>query len=176
MLEHSIIICDRQVVKARPDLFEKKDGWIYEAMPRLDEGEDVEVADEEGEEERGLSHLVKQCLGKPLDTHQRVSNWEIRPLRQQQIDYAGKKQGGNRLSRQNLMLLADGITAIIFSTALSAYVLLEVYEMLKAKMRTRGGLRNLEPVGGHRVDVEQTMQATAASGESGRETGYRWRW
>lgn len=40
-------------------------------------------------EERGLSELVKQCLGKPLDKRQQMSDWETRPLRQAQITYAG---------------------------------------------------------------------------------------
>merc|ERR1712141_210037 len=30
--------------------------------------------------ERGLSFLVKQCFGKPLDKTYQVSNWEQRPL------------------------------------------------------------------------------------------------
>lgn len=42
------------------------------------------------QEERGLSDMVKQCLGKPLDKSQRVSDWERRPLRSKQIDYAGE--------------------------------------------------------------------------------------
>ena len=41
-------------------------------------------------EERGLSDLVRQCLGKPLNKEQQMSDWEKRPLRPQQIKYAGK--------------------------------------------------------------------------------------
>ena len=39
--------------------------------------------------ERGLSFVVKQCFGKPLDKTYQVSNWEQRPLSEMQIRYAG---------------------------------------------------------------------------------------
>ena len=40
-------------------------------------------------EERGLSDLVRQCLGQPLEKKQQMSDWERRPLRPSQIHYAG---------------------------------------------------------------------------------------
>jgi len=40
-------------------------------------------------EEKGLSDLVKLCLGRPLDKAQQMSDWERRPLRRQQLVYAG---------------------------------------------------------------------------------------
>lgn len=40
-------------------------------------------------EERGLSLLVRHVLGKPLDKREQLSNWEKRPLREEQILYAG---------------------------------------------------------------------------------------
>ncbi|XP_068770492.1 exonuclease mut-7 homolog isoform X12 [Struthio camelus] len=52
--------------------------------------------------ERGLSLLVQHVLGKPLDKTEQLSNWEKRPLREEQILYA----------------------------ASDAYCLLEVYEKL----------------------------------------------
>lgn len=38
---------------------------------------------------RGLSALVMKYLGKPLDKSQQLSDWEKRPLRAEQVKYAG---------------------------------------------------------------------------------------
>ncbi|XP_063792299.1 exonuclease mut-7 homolog isoform X2 [Pseudophryne corroboree] len=60
---------------------------------------------EEGirQQEKGLSLLVKDVLGKPLDKTEQLSNWDKRPLREHQIVYA----------------------------AADAYCLLEVFETLR---------------------------------------------
>lgn len=44
--------------------------------------------------EKGLSLLVQHVLGKPLDKTERLSNWEKRPLREEQILYAGLALAG----------------------------------------------------------------------------------
>ena len=38
---------------------------------------------------KGLSELVRLCVGRPLDKQQQLSDWERRPLRMNQIVYAG---------------------------------------------------------------------------------------
>ena len=41
------------------------------------------------EEERGLSELVFLCLGMSLDKTYQLSDWERRPLSEEQLLYAG---------------------------------------------------------------------------------------
>ncbi|KAI4470635.1 5' exonuclease domain-containing protein [Holotrichia oblita] len=57
-----------------------------------------------------LSTLVHLCLGRPLDKSDQFSNWEKRPLRQSQLEYA----------------------------ALDAYCLIQVYDVLKSCSETVG--------------------------------------
>lgn len=48
------------------------------------------VAPSDADRRRGLSALVMRCFGKPLDKSQQLSDWERRPLRLEQVKYAGK--------------------------------------------------------------------------------------
>jgi hypothetical protein len=41
------------------------------------------------ETHKGLSGLVKQLLGLPLDKKEQFSDWQKRPLRRSQLIYAG---------------------------------------------------------------------------------------
>ena len=68
-------------------------------------------------EERGLSDFVKQCLGRPLNKCEQMSDWERRPLRQAQVIYA----------------------------ALDAFTLVEVYQFIKDKVTELDLDLDLEP-------------------------------
>ncbi|XP_072025307.1 exonuclease mut-7 homolog [Amphiura filiformis] len=92
----------RQIVYALPDIMGEK--------APASEAESVAA-------EKGLRELVHQCLGKPLDKKEQLSDWERRPLRPTQIHYS----------------------------ALDAYCLLEVYDLLKERVKAAELEINMEP-------------------------------
>lgn len=53
--------------------------------------------------EKGLSLMVQQILGRPLDKTEQMSNWEKRPLRISQIRYAGRGLYMHRLTLREML-------------------------------------------------------------------------
>lgn len=97
--------------------------WRGRAGPRP-----VEV--NEGPAEKGLSLLVQQVLGKPLDKTEQLSNWERRPLRTGQVRYA----------------------------AIDAYCLVDVYQTLSADPKAFGlpdDLHSVKPSSSAKSDSDK---------------------
>lgn len=66
------------------------------------------IAEKSGDDTgKSLSNLVHRCMGKPLDKSNQFSNWENRPLRNEQIAYA----------------------------ALDAYCLMEIYDIIQSQCK-----------------------------------------
>ncbi|XP_065504509.1 exonuclease mut-7 homolog isoform X3 [Caloenas nicobarica] len=91
-----LLTVDKQLQKSSIDW--KKGGQKVDVVSPEQSGEDRGFR----QPEKGLSLLVQHVLGKPLDKTEQLSNWEKRPLREEQILYA----------------------------ASDAYCLLEIYEKL----------------------------------------------
>lgn len=71
-----------------------------------------------------LNNLVQLCLGRKLDKSNQFSNWEKRPLRQDQLTYAGELDG------------TGWKTSVLISfqhsdTALDAYCLIEIHDVIE---------------------------------------------
>ncbi|XP_010875670.3 exonuclease mut-7 homolog [Esox lucius] len=94
----------------------------------------------EGPAEKGLSLLVQQVLGRPLDKMEQLSNWERRPLRTSQLRYA----------------------------AVDAYCLLDIYSALSQDPACFGlppDLRSISAVQTEKKKKEERRKQTKRRGE-----------
>lgn len=55
-----------------------------------------------------LNNLVQLCVGRKLDKSNQFSNWEKRPLRQDQLTYAGKS---DRMDVFRTLILLEHFTS-----------------------------------------------------------------
>ncbi|XP_060764960.1 exonuclease mut-7 homolog isoform X2 [Neoarius graeffei] len=100
----------------------------------------------EGPAEKGLSLLVQQVLGKPLDKTEQLSNWERRPLRTGQVRYA----------------------------AIDAYCLVDVYLTLSADPKAFGlpdDLHSIKPSSSTKSDSnKKTKEKRKQTGRKARQS------
>ena len=78
-----------QILKACPEMFDQIENDSSDDDDGIDDESSLSAVKFHKNEERGLSELVRQCLGKSLDKRQQMSDWERRPLRVKQVTYAG---------------------------------------------------------------------------------------
>lgn len=99
--------------------------------------------------DRGLSELVRLCFGKALDKSEQCSNWEKRPLRAPQVQYAGAYD-------HSLSSLSNSRGSV---SAADAYCLLDVFHFLRDRvtspeyLRSFRGQRPTKPVDQPNTDL-----------------------
>lgn len=79
-----------------------------------------------------LNRLIELTLGEKLDKSDQFSNWERRPLRKSQIIYAGILQDHWEIESYDFLAIYKP-----FVSALDAYCLLEIYEVLRNRAESQ---------------------------------------
>ena len=102
-------------------------------LPNVSATEDGESNEEQSVASgpRGLGLLVQECFGRPLDKSQQLSDWEKRPLKPEQMYYAGMYVSFNVC----MCAYTVNVSLVWYYPyiALDAFCLLEVYEHLKKR-------------------------------------------
>lgn len=116
----------------------------------------------EASAEKGLSLLVQQVLGRPLDKTEQMSNWKRRPLRPSQMRYAGE-------TRRLLVSLLQDVNTPSPPVA-DAYCLLEVYTVLKSNPAQFGLPEDLHNISSRQAEKSKDKKPKEQKAEQKKQT------